>query len=59
MSHEGTVYRRVRTLTRKVLDVLLLLLRRDGYASDLPGLFQRLPGEEVAASSSTTRPKPA
>ena len=47
MSHEGTVYRRVRTLTRKVLDVLLLLLRRDGYASDLPGLFQRLPGEEV------------
>ena len=47
MSHEGTVYRRVRTLTRKVLDVLLLLLRRSGYASDLPGLFQRLPGEEV------------
>ena len=45
MSHEGTVYRRVRTLTRKVLDVLLLLLRRHGYASDLPGLFQRLPGE--------------
>jgi hypothetical protein len=46
MSEEGTVYRRVRTLTRKVLDVLLLLLRRDSYASDLPGLFQRLPGEE-------------
>ncbi len=46
MSHEGVVYRRVRTLTRKVLDVLLLLLRRSGYASDLPGLFQRLPGEE-------------
>ncbi|MDA1195288.1 MAG: helicase-associated domain-containing protein [Planctomycetota bacterium] len=46
MSEEGTVYRRVRTLTRKVLDVLLLLLRREGYASDLPGLFQRLPGEE-------------
>ena len=41
MSEEGTVYRRVRTLTRKVLDVLLLLLRRDQYASDLPGLFQR------------------
>ncbi|MDJ0520680.1 MAG: helicase-associated domain-containing protein [Planctomycetota bacterium] len=47
MSEEGTVYRRVRTLTRKVLDVLLLLLRRDSYASDLPGLFQRLPGEEA------------
>ncbi len=46
MSEEGTVYRRVRTLTRKVLDVLLLLLRRESYASDLPGLFQRLPGEE-------------
>jgi len=46
MSEEGTVYRRVRTLTRKVLDVLLLLLRRDGFASDLPGLFPRLPGEE-------------
>ncbi len=45
MSHEGTVYRRVRTLTRKVLDVLLLLLRRSAYQSDLPGLFQRLPGE--------------
>jgi len=47
MSQEGVVYRRVRTLTRKVLDVLLLLLRRSGYASDLPGLFQRLPGEDV------------
>lgn len=47
MLDEGTVYRRVRTLTRKVLDVLLLLLRRDAYASDLPGLFQRLPGEEA------------
>jgi len=46
MTEEGTVYRRVRTLTRKVLDVLLLLLRRDRFASDLPGLFQRLPGEE-------------
>jgi hypothetical protein len=47
MGQEGTVYRRVRTLTRKVLDVLLLLLRREGYASDLPGLFRRLPGEEA------------
>ncbi|MHC5012055.1 MAG: helicase-associated domain-containing protein [Planctomycetota bacterium] len=47
MSDEGIVYRRVRTLTRKVLDVLLLMLRRGGYASDLPGLFQRLPGEEA------------
>lgn len=47
MQEEGTVYRRVRTLTRRVLDVLLLLLRRDHYASDLPGLFQRLPGEEA------------
>ena len=37
MSHEGTVYRRVGTLTRKVLDVLLLLLRRAGYGSALPG----------------------
>ena len=27
MADEGTVYRRVRTLTRKVLDMLLLLLR--------------------------------
>ncbi|MFV1959451.1 MAG: helicase-associated domain-containing protein, partial [Planctomycetota bacterium] len=45
MSQEGVVYRRVRTLTRKVLEVLLLLLRRQGYTSDLPGLFQRLPGE--------------
>ncbi|MDF1702786.1 MAG: helicase-associated domain-containing protein [Planctomycetota bacterium] len=49
MLDEGTVYRRVRTLTRKVLDVLLLLLRREGYASDLPGLFQRLPGQEAVA----------
>ena len=29
LTQEGTVYRRVRTLTRRVLDVLLLLLRRD------------------------------
>ncbi len=49
MAQEGTVYRRVRTLTRKVLDVLLLMLRRPGYASDLPGMFQRLPGEEPLA----------
>ena len=47
MAEEGTVYRRVRTLTRKVLDVLLLLLRREHFASDLPGLFQRLPGEDA------------
>ena len=47
LTQEGTVYRRVRTLTRRVLDVLLLLLRRDRFASDLPGLFQRLPGEEA------------
>jgi hypothetical protein len=46
MTDEGTVYRRVRTLTRKVVDVLLLLLRRSEYRSDLPGLFRRLPGEE-------------
>jgi hypothetical protein len=46
MSEEGTVFRRVRTLTRKVLDVLLLLLKREHYASDLPGLFRRLPGED-------------
>lgn len=44
---EGLVYRRVKTLTRKVLDVLLMLLRREGHASDLPGLFRRLPGEEA------------
>jgi hypothetical protein len=49
MSDEGTVYRRVRTLTRKVLDVLLLLLRRSDYKSDLPGLFRRVPGEEQVA----------
>ena len=49
MSDEGTVYRRVRTLTRKVLDVLLLLLRRPDYRSDLPGLFRRVPGEEQVA----------
>jgi len=49
MSEEGIVYRRVRTLTRKVLDVLLLLLQRESYASDLPGLFQRLPGEDPVA----------
>lgn len=46
---EGIVYRRVRTLTRKVLDVLVLLLGREGYASDLPGLFQRLPGQDPVA----------
>jgi hypothetical protein len=44
---ESLVYRRVKTLTRKVLDVLLLLLRREDHASDLPGLFRRLPGEEA------------
>jgi hypothetical protein len=49
MADEGTVYRRVRTLTRKVLDVLLLLLRRADYRSDLPGLFRRMPGEEAVA----------
>lgn len=47
MVEEGVLYRRVRTLTRKVLDVLLLFLRRDGYGSDLPGLFRRMPGEEA------------
>ncbi len=47
MSDEGTVYRRVRTLTKKVLDVLLLLLKRPDYRSDLPGLFRRVPGEDV------------
>jgi hypothetical protein len=47
MTEEGTIYRRVRTLTRKVLDVLLLLLRREHFASDLPGLFRRMPGEEA------------
>jgi hypothetical protein len=46
MSDEGAVYRRVRTLTRKVVDVLLLFLRRADYRSDLPGLFRRVPGEE-------------
>jgi hypothetical protein len=46
LADEALVYRRVKTLTRKVLDVLLLLLRREGHASDLPGLFRRLPGEE-------------
>jgi hypothetical protein len=49
MRDEGVVYRRVRTLTRKVVDVLLRLLRRPDYASDLPGLFRRLPGEEAEA----------
>ncbi len=49
MAEEGTVYRRVRTLTRKVIDVLLLFLRRADYRSDLPGLFRRLPGEEHVA----------
>ncbi len=47
MADEGIVYRRVKTLTRKVLDVLLLLLRREQHVSDLPGLFRRLPGEEA------------
>jgi hypothetical protein len=47
MSDEGTVYRRVRPLTRQVLDVLLLLLKRPDYRSDLPGLFRRVPGEDV------------
>jgi hypothetical protein len=46
MSDEGAVYRRVRTLTRKVVEVLLLFLRRADYRSDLPGLFRRAPGEE-------------
>jgi hypothetical protein len=46
MRDESTVYRRVRTLTRKVVDVLLRFLRRADYASDLPGLFRRLPGDE-------------
>lgn len=46
MADEGIVYRRVKSLTRKVLDVLLLLLRREQHGSDLPGLFRRLPGEE-------------
>ncbi len=46
LKDEGVVYRRVKTLTRKVLDVLLLLLRREQHASDLPGLFRRLAGEE-------------
>ena len=50
MADEGTVYRRVRTLTKKVLDVLLLLLRRADYRSDLPGLFRRMPGEEHVAA---------
>ncbi len=49
MGDEGTVYRRVRTLTKKVLDVLLVLLRRAEYRSDLPGLFRRHPGEEQVA----------
>lgn len=49
MTEEGTVYRRVRTLTKKVIDVLLLFLRRTDYRSDLPGLFRRLPGEEHVA----------
>jgi hypothetical protein len=46
MADESTVYRRVRTLTRKVLDVLLVVLKRADYRSDLPGLFRRVPGEE-------------
>jgi hypothetical protein len=49
MRDESTVYRRVRTLTRKVVDVLLRFLRRPDYASDLPGLFRRLPGDEPEA----------
>lgn len=49
MVDESTLYRRVRTLTRKVLDVLLVLLRRPDYRSDLPGLFRRVPGEEPLA----------
>ncbi len=49
LQDEGVVYRRVRTLTRKVLDVLVLLLGRDAYASDLPGLFQRLPGHDAVS----------
>ncbi len=48
MAEEGIVYRRVRQLTRRALDVLLLFLRRAHYTSDLPGLFQRLPGEAKA-----------
>lgn len=47
LADEALVYRRVKTLTRKVLDVLLLLLRREDHSSDLPGLFRRLPGEEA------------
>lgn len=46
MGDESTVYRRVRSLTRKVLEVLRILLRRAEYRSDLPGLFRRGPGEE-------------
>jgi len=49
MVDESTLYRRVRTLTRKVLDVLLVLLKRPDYRSDLPGLFRRVPGEEPLA----------
>ncbi len=49
IADETAVYRRVRTLTRKVLDVLLRILKRPDYRSDLPGLFRRLPGEEQAA----------
>lgn len=49
MTDESTVYRRVRTLTRKVVDVLLVLLRRPEYRSDLPGLFRRVSGEEPLA----------
>ena len=48
MTDEGTVYRRVRTLTRKAVEVLLRLLRRADFRSDLPGLFRRMNGEDPA-----------
>ena len=59
MADEGTVYRRVRTLTRKVLDVLLLLLRRtrarnaasaSWYSSataSSPGMRRKSPGRSL------------
>lgn len=43
---EGVVYRRLRSLAEKAVDVLLLLLGREDCAADLPGLFQRLPHQE-------------
>jgi hypothetical protein len=49
IADETAVYRRVRTLTKKVVDVLLRILRRADYRSDLPGLFRRLPNEDQAA----------